>query len=164
MFGIGPLELVVILVVALLVFGPKRVPELARTVGRGLAEFRRASADLRQTLALDELQRDLQRDLDNTQTIHRPEDRPAQAGDDTTPDAKGAAKSADDSATESPESAPTTPTDSGTPAAKLEDESTTHRDPVDSTDISSDPETNPNSPADSPLGNIPASDSGPKRG
>jgi len=81
MFGIGPLELVVILAVALLVFGPKRVPELARTVGRGLAEFRRASNDLRKTLALDELQQDLRRDLTGNQTIQRPEDRPAQAGD-----------------------------------------------------------------------------------
>lgn len=82
MFGIGPLELVVILVVALLVFGPKRVPELARTIGRGLAEFRRASSDLRQTLALDELERDLRRDPNGDKTIHRPESRPAQAGDD----------------------------------------------------------------------------------
>ncbi len=82
MFGIGPMELMLILVVALLVFGPKRVPELARTLGRGLAEFRRASSDLRQSLALDELQRDLRRDPSENQTIHRPGDRPAQTGDD----------------------------------------------------------------------------------
>lgn len=46
MFGIGPTELVVILVIALLVLGPKRLPELARSLGKGLAEFRRATADL----------------------------------------------------------------------------------------------------------------------
>ena len=50
MFGIGAQELIIILVVALVVFGPKRLPELARSLGRGLAEFRRASSDLRQTL------------------------------------------------------------------------------------------------------------------
>jgi TatA/E family protein of Tat protein translocase len=38
------------MVVALLIFGPKRLPELARSLGRGMAEFRRASSDLRQTL------------------------------------------------------------------------------------------------------------------
>ncbi len=53
MFGIGPIELALVLVVALLVFGPKKLPELARTVGRGLAEFRRASTDLRRSMEFD---------------------------------------------------------------------------------------------------------------
>jgi Tat protein translocase TatB subunit len=47
MFGIGMTELLVIFVIGLLVLGPKRLPELARSLGRGLAEFRRASLDLR---------------------------------------------------------------------------------------------------------------------
>ena len=47
MFGIGMTELMVILVIGLIVIGPKKLPELARSLGRGLAEFRRASNDLR---------------------------------------------------------------------------------------------------------------------
>jgi len=51
MFGIGFPELLIILVVALLVFGPAKLPELARSLGKGMAEFRRASNDLRKSLA-----------------------------------------------------------------------------------------------------------------
>ena len=39
-FGIGPAELLVLLLVALLVFGPKRLPELGRSLGRGMREFK----------------------------------------------------------------------------------------------------------------------------
>ena len=46
MFGIGIPELLVILAVALIVLGPKRIPEAARSLGRGLAEFRRATAGI----------------------------------------------------------------------------------------------------------------------
>ncbi len=38
--GIGPLEIVVVLVIALLVFGPKRLPEMGRSVGKGMREFK----------------------------------------------------------------------------------------------------------------------------
>ena len=47
MFGIGMTELLIVLVVGLIVIGPKKLPELARTLGRGLAEFRRASTEMR---------------------------------------------------------------------------------------------------------------------
>jgi len=47
MFGIGMTELMVILALGLLVLGPKKLPELARSLGRGLSEFRRASNDVR---------------------------------------------------------------------------------------------------------------------
>jgi TatA/E family protein of Tat protein translocase len=46
-FGLGFQELALIFVVALLVFGPNKLPELARGLGKSLAEFRRASNDLR---------------------------------------------------------------------------------------------------------------------
>ena len=39
-FGIGPLEIAILLIVALLVFGPKRLPEMGRSLGRGMREFK----------------------------------------------------------------------------------------------------------------------------
>ena len=50
MGNIGFPELVVIFIVALLVFGPKRLPELGRSLGRGMNEFRRASNDLKTSI------------------------------------------------------------------------------------------------------------------
>lgn len=56
MFNIGPQELLLILLVALVVVGPKRLPELSRTIGRGLREFRKAQDEVKKTinLGLDE--------------------------------------------------------------------------------------------------------------
>ncbi len=50
MFGIGSTELIVILVVALIVLGPKKLPGIARSVGKALGEFRRAATDVKQTI------------------------------------------------------------------------------------------------------------------
>jgi len=60
MFGIGMPELLLILGLALIVLGPKKLPELARALGKGMAEFRRATDELK-----DEF-RQMEREIDDT--------------------------------------------------------------------------------------------------
>jgi sec-independent protein translocase protein TatB len=53
MFGIGTSEILVILLIALLVIGPSKLPEIARALGKGLAEFRRVSSDVKRQIDLE---------------------------------------------------------------------------------------------------------------
>ena len=46
MFGLGPMEIVLIFLVILLVFGAKRIPEIAHGIGKGITEFKKAARDV----------------------------------------------------------------------------------------------------------------------
>ena len=48
--NLGPMEIFIILIVALIVFGPKKLPEIGRSIGKGLREFKKASNEVMTTL------------------------------------------------------------------------------------------------------------------
>ena len=49
MGSLGIQEMIIILVIALIIFGPKKMPEIGKSLGKGIAEFKKASADLART-------------------------------------------------------------------------------------------------------------------
>jgi len=82
MFDIGLQELIVIFVVALLVFGPKRLPEIGKTLGKGLAELKKAMEDVKQQVHSEV--GDLKDPLDLKNQLFGKEDASTPPADDKT--------------------------------------------------------------------------------
>ena len=73
MFGLGPTELIVILVLALLVLGPQRIPEAASSLGKAIRSFRRATRELRDQIDIDD---DVRRPFEDLRSALRDEPAP----------------------------------------------------------------------------------------
>ncbi len=58
MFGLGPQEVILILVIALIIFGPKKLPEIGKSIGNGLRELKKASRDVMNTIEEPDIDQD----------------------------------------------------------------------------------------------------------
>ena len=87
MFGIGLPELIIIMVIALIVIGPSKLPELARAIGKGMTEFKKATQDIKESLDLDGEFQDVKDELVDSVSgldISPPKEEPA-PGDKNAP-------------------------------------------------------------------------------
>jgi len=65
MFGIGMPELILILAIALIVLGPKKLPDLAKSMGRALREFKKATSEFKESIAVDDELSDVKKAFDD---------------------------------------------------------------------------------------------------
>ena len=109
MFGIGMPELILILAIALIVIGSKKLPDLAKSLGRAMREFKKATHELKESIEIESEMSDVKKSFDDLNQDLRdtidvsPEsqaDSPAKATPDNKKSSSGKAKKETESGTE----------------------------------------------------------------
>ncbi len=77
MFGIGMPEMILILAIALIVIGPKKLPDLARSLGRAMREFRKATNEFKESIQIDQELSDVKKAFNKVNDGSQRTDQPA---------------------------------------------------------------------------------------
>jgi sec-independent protein translocase protein TatB len=106
MFGIGMPEMILILAVALIVIGPKKLPDLAKSLGKAMGEFKKATSDLKESMQIDTELKEVKTAFDELGKDDRKDTEPygvavdekpaGPAMPEDTPEVGGSAESGDD--------------------------------------------------------------------